>query len=384
MLLRVGNTLMIWKLIVPILAIIMLMISSFHMGNFTAQGFAPMGVQGTISTIATSGIVFSYLGFRQAIELSGEAKNPQRDVPIAIVGSVLIAGIIFVLLEVAFIGALNPTDLAHGWAKVTFTGASGPFAGLATILGLSWLAGLLYIDAVVSPAGTGLVYGGTTARVVYATGKDGLSLPWFAKLNSKGAPSVGLWITWIVGLLFFLPFPSWQKIVTFISSASVLAYGVGPVCLLTLRRTLPLDTHPRPFTLKGAWLWAPLAFIAANLIIFWSGAGTDNFLFGALAVIFVLYVIAQAVAGHAGDLHWKSAWWLFPYFLGMWAITYMGPATPIGGNGMLTFDEGMGLIVILSFIIIGLAVSTGLPEPEQARAALLVGEPELTGSDVPD
>ena len=383
MLLRVGNTMMIWKLIVPILAIIMLLVSSFHSGNFSSQGFAPMGVQGTISTIATSGIVFSYLGFRQAIELSGEAKNPQRDVPIAIVGSVLNAGIIFVLLEVAFIGALNPTDIAKGWAKVTFTGASGPFAGLATILGLSWLAALLYIDAVVSPAGTGLVYGGTTARVVYATGKDGLSLPWFAKLNAKGAPSVGLWVTFIVGLLFFLPFPSWQKIVTFISSASVLAYGVGPVCLLTLRRTLPLDAHPRPFTLKGAWLWAPLAFIAANLIIFWSGAGTDNFLFGALAVIFVLYAIAQAVAGRAGQLHWKSAWWLFPYFLGMWAITYMGPATPIGGNGTFSFNEGMGLVVILSFIIIGLAVTSGLPEPEEARAALLVGEPELTGSDVP-
>jgi amino acid transporter len=368
-LLRLGNTLMIWKLIIPVLAIVSLMLASFHVGNFTAQGFAPFGAKGTIAAIATSGIVFSYLGFRQAIELSGEATNPQRDVPIAIIGSVLIAGAIFVMLEVALIGAVNPADIAQGWAKLHFTGVSGPFAGLAVILGMSWLAILLYIDAVVSPAGTGLVYGGTTARVVYATGRDGLSTPWFAKLNKNGAPSTGLWITWIVGILFFLPFPSWQKIVTFISSATVLGYGIGPVALMTLRRSLPLGSYPRPFTLKGASLWAPLAFIVANFIIYWSGASTDNFLFGGLAIIFVLFVIGQAIThgGKLGHLQWKGAWWLAPYFFAMWLVTYLGPKDLIGGTGLLTFYQGMVVVVIISIAIMALAVASGLPEPEEAR-----------------
>ncbi len=368
-LLRLGNTLMIWKLIIPILTIVALMLASFHAGNFTAQGFAPFGAKGMIAAIATSGIVFSYLGFRQAIELSGEATNPQRDVPIAIIGSVLIAGAIFVLLEVALIGAVNPSDIAQGWAKLHFTGVSGPFAGLAVILGMSWLAILLYIDAVVSPAGTGLVYGGTTARVVYATGRDGLSAPWFARLNKNGAPSTGLWITWIVGILFFLPFPSWQKIVTFISSATVLGYGIGPVALMTLRRSLPLGSYPRPFTLKGASLWAPLAFIVANFIIYWSGAGTDNFLFGGLAIIFVLFVIGQAIThgGKLGHLQWKGAWWLAPYFFAMWLATYLGPKDLIGGTGLLTFYQGMVVVVIISIAIMAIAVASGLPEPEEAR-----------------
>ncbi|MDE1978128.1 MAG: APC family permease, partial [Betaproteobacteria bacterium] len=368
-LLRLGNTLMIWKLIIPILTIVALMLASFHVGNFTAQGFAPFGAKGTIAAIATSGIVFSYLGFRQAIELSGEATNPQRDVPIAIIGSVLIAGAIFVMLEVALIGAVNPSDIAQGWAKLHFTGVSGPFAGLAVILGMSWLAILLYIDAVVSPAGTGLVYGGTTARVVYATGRDGLSTPWFAKLNKNGAPSTGLWITWIVGILFFLPFPSWQKIVTFISSATVLGYGIGPVALMTLRRSMPLGTYPRPFTLKGASLWAPLAFIVANFIIYWSGASTDNFLFGGLAIIFVLFVIGQAIThgGKLSHLQWKGAWWLAPYFFAMWLVTYLGPKDLIGGTGLLTFYQGMVVVVIISIAIMAIAVASGLPEPEEAR-----------------
>jgi len=368
-LLRLGNTLMIWKLVIPILTIVALMLASFHTGNFTAHGFAPFGAKGTIAAIATSGIVFSYLGFRQAIELSGEAKNPQRDVPIAIIGSVLIAGAIFVMLEVALIGAVSPADIAKGWDKLHFTGVSGPFAGLAMLLGMSWLAVLLYIDAVVSPAGTGLVYGGTTARVVYATGKDGLAAPWFAKLNKNGAPSTGLWITWIVGILFFLPFPSWQKIVTFISSATVLGYGIGPVALMTLRRSLPLGSYPRPYTLKGAGLWAPLAFIVSNFIIYWSGAGTDDFLFGGLAVIFVLFVLYQAAThgGKLGHLQWKGAWWLAPYFFAMWLVTYLGPKDLIGGTGLLTFYQGMVVVVIISLGIMALAVASGLPEPEEAR-----------------
>lgn len=368
-LLRLGNTLMIWKLIIPVLTIIALIVASFHASNFTAQGFAPFGVQGTIAAIATSGIVFSYLGFRQAIELSGEAKNPQRDVPIAIIGSVLVAAAIFIGLEVALIGAVNPADIAQGWNKLHFAGASGPFAGLAVLLGMSWLAVLLYIDAVVSPAGTGLVYGGTTARVIYATGRDGLSAPWFAKLNKNGVPSTGLWITWIVGILFFLPFPSWQKIVTFISSATVLGYGIGPVALMTLRRSLPVGAYPRPYTLKGAGLWAPLAFIVSNFIIYWSGAKTDDFLFGGLAVIFVLFVIAQAIThgGKLDHLQWKGAWWLAPYFFAMWLVTDLGPKDLIGGTGMLTFYQGMVVVVIISVGIMALAVASGLPEPDEAR-----------------
>ncbi len=367
--LRIGNTIMVWKLVVPVLTVVVLLAVAFHGSNFTSHGFAPMGFQGVVGAVAASGIVFSYLGFRQSIELSGESSNPQRDLPIAIIGSVVIAAILFVGLEVAFIGAVTPASLAEGWAKLSFTGSAGPFAGLAMLAGLSWLAVLLYIDAVVSPAGTGLIYGGGCSRAIYAAGKEGLAFDALAKLNKKGVPAVGLWITWIVGLLFFLPFPSWQKIVTFISSATVLAYGVGPIALMTLRRTLPPEQYPRPFTLRAAGLIAPLAFIVSNLIIYWSGRSTDDFLFGAIGVIFILYVIAQAVAGKLGELGWRYAWWLLPYFVGMWAITHFGPHAIVGGTGDIGFYTGMGLVVILSLVILALAVFAG-HDPAEARGIL--------------
>ncbi|MCA1695072.1 MAG: APC family permease, partial [Actinobacteria bacterium] len=64
-----------------------------------------------------------------------------------------------------FIGALNPGNLAQGWANPVGKGDFGPYATLATGLGLGWLAVILYIDAFVSPAGTGLIYVGTSARL---------------------------------------------------------------------------------------------------------------------------------------------------------------------------------------------------------------------------
>src|SRR5207244_1430388 len=100
----------------------------------------------------------------------GETKKLAVAIPLAIVGSVLCCLILYVGLQVAFIGALHPDVLTHGWQNISFSGDVGPFAGLAAGLGLTWLIKLLYIDAVVSPSGAGLIYVTSTARILYAMG----------------------------------------------------------------------------------------------------------------------------------------------------------------------------------------------------------------------
>src|SRR5207248_2007162 len=85
---------------------------------------------------------------------------------INVIGAMVIAIVLYVALQLAFILALDPSSLAHGWGSVTFVGNGarfGPFAGLATGLGLGWLAVLIYSDAIVSPGGTGLLYTGASA-----------------------------------------------------------------------------------------------------------------------------------------------------------------------------------------------------------------------------
>ena len=381
--LTVNSALTWWKLAVPALTVIVLIIAGFHPGNFSAHGFAPHGTAGVFSAVATSGVIFAYLGFRQAVELAGESSNPRRNLPIAIVGSVAIALVLYVGLQVAFIGALRPSDLAKGWDALTFAGASGPFAGLATIVGATWLAILLYIDSVVSPAGTGIIYFTTTSRVVYATGQEGLlGGQTFAKLSKVGVPIGGLIMTLIVGVFFMFPFPSWQKIIGFISSASVLSYGTGPIVLLTLRKTMPVEQYKRPYQLPGGTLVSTLAFIISNFIVFWSGASTDNFLFGIILLFTIVYVGYEATMGEGlGNLHWRGAWWLAPYFFGLWLITYLGPKNLTGGTGTFSNLVASIILIVFSLIVIQVAVNYGSPDPEEAKATILAGEPEIFGAD---
>ena len=172
---RVNNVLVWWKIAIILLVIGAFMASAFHTENFTDYGFMPEGWHGVFTAIATSGIVFSYLGFRQGIELAGETDNPKRNVPIAVIGSVLLTALIYILLQVAFIAALPHSTLADSgsWAKLSFEGDFGPLAAIATLLGLGWLSVLLYADAIISPGDTGLIYTTVTSRISYAMARNG-------------------------------------------------------------------------------------------------------------------------------------------------------------------------------------------------------------------
>src|SRR5262249_5758234 len=93
-----------WKLGGVVLVIVACLVTAFHGSNFHSHGgFAPYGVSGIFEAIATGGIVFSFLGFRQGIELAGESDNPRRNVPISVIGSVLLAAGLYVALQIAFI-----------------------------------------------------------------------------------------------------------------------------------------------------------------------------------------------------------------------------------------------------------------------------------------
>ncbi|MGC1520325.1 MAG: APC family permease, partial [Steroidobacteraceae bacterium] len=144
-----------FKLIVPAATAVALMCTGFHWENFHVgiHGGPHVGnVAAILTAVATSGIVFSYNGFQSPVNLAGEARNPGRSVPFAIFGSIALSTVVYLLLQVAFLGAVSPDHLHEGWGGLEY---SSPFAQLALALNLNWLALLLYADAFVSPSGTG-------------------------------------------------------------------------------------------------------------------------------------------------------------------------------------------------------------------------------------
>jgi amino acid transporter len=343
-----------WKLGIISLVVVAFFVTAFHGSNFTSLGFRPEGWHGVFTAIATSGIVFSYLGFRQGIELAGETDNPRRNVPIAVVGSVILTGIIYILLQTAFIGSLDPSILSKSgsWGNLNFTNDFGPLAALATILGLGWLAVLLYIDAIVSPGDTGLIYTTITSRISYAMGRNGNAPKALSKTTTRGVPLVSLIVTFIVGLIIFLPFPSWQQLVGFITSATVLSFGSGPLVLAAMRRQLP--DQERPFRLPGGHTIPFLAFWSSNLIVFWSGWDIVWKLMVSVLLGLALLVVFEVTGKDRPAMEWRAgASWLLPWLGGLTIVSWLGSYG--GGKGVIGF--GIGILVMLAFSAIIYAIA---------------------------
>ncbi|WP_308389442.1 APC family permease [Acidithiobacillus sp. AMEEHan] len=371
--LNVSRALMVVKLIIPLLTIVLFLSFAFHPENLhVAADHHATYMQGMFSSIATTGIVFSYLGFRQAVELGGEAKRPQVSVPVGVIFSVVTAIIIYVALQYAFLLGVDPKYVAQkGWENISFPGINGPFAAIAGMIGLGWLGYLLYADALVSPAGTAMMYTTTSSRITMAIGELYPKKPTgnLRTINKTGTPFIAVLAVVAVGLLFLIPFPSWQKMTTYVASVTSLSYGLGPVVLLQMRRAAP-DVH-RPFRLWGASIIAPFAFIAANLIIFWSGVQTLDFLFGMLLLFLLLAIAWFYITKRNRELSfgWKYGWWLVPYFGGMWVLTKLGPSSAVGGIGWISFYWDMAFVALYSLFILWLALRCAVPH-EESRAYL--------------
>ena len=347
-----------WKLIIPIATIVVLMVCSFHPQNMVAH-IHSTPVSGVFTAVATAGIVFSFFGFQQAIALAGETRNPSRNVPIALISSVLIGMLIYVGLQISFITALKPQDVSTGWGNLHFAGMFGPLAAIAVAVGAFWWAVLLYVDALISPLGTAFIYVTASPRIIMAAGEMGNAPRHVTNLSRQGVPWVGLIVTYVVGVLFFFPFPSWQKLVSAVSLTAVLSFSIGPIILLRLRASLP--QADRPFRLRAAGILSPIAFIVSNWIIYWTGYGIAKWMFGAVFVYIVAYLSWCFVVRRRtlATLGWRHAWWILPYLAGMWLVSYLGPTGVMGGTGAFGFFTGMWIIAGFSLVVLWVAYWAG-------------------------
>jgi amino acid transporter len=365
----VNTVLVWWKLAIITVVVIAFLLTQFHGSNFSSQGFAPNGAEGVFTAIATSGIVFSYLGFRQGIELAGETSNPRKYVPIAVIGSVVLTGLIYIALQVAFIGALNPKDFANGWDSLSFTNDFGPLAAVSSALGLGWLAALLYADAIISPADTGLIYTTVTSRVSYAMGRNGNAPDQLATTNRNGVPVVGLVVAFVMGLIVFLPFPSWQQLVGFITSATVLSFAAGPLVVAALRRTAP--GLERPFRVPGGDVIPLLAFVSSNLIVIWAGWTVNWKLFLTVLLGLLLLGVQETVRKRNPPLEFRAGLWMVVWLGGLAVLSFF--AGDLDDQARMGFWTGVLLTAIFSVAIYYFAVGSRLPEATMREHMETVG-----------
>jgi len=378
---RVNSTITWWKVAIPILTIIIFFFH-FHPGNFTAGpgGFFPVSVKTMFGTIPAVGIVFSYLGFEQADQLAGEIKDPQRNLPRAVIIACCLGTAIYILCAVVLMGAVPPSELTHGFIGISSTNpiAIYPFAAVAGLAGLGFWATILHIDAFVSPFGTGMIYQTATSRVGYGLARNRYFPQIFQWTDRNGVPWFSLIMAFAFGLVFLLPFPSWKSLVGLVTSASVLMYAGAPLSLSAFRNRLP--DASRPYRMPASWFIAPLGSLICSFLIYWSGFETVWKLGICLVIGYVLIGVSMAFDPQRPPLDWKSAQWMPFYLVGMGVISWQGQYGP-DNTFRIPFGLDFVVVAVFTLAIYYWAVAVSLPREEMLR---LVSLQSARMSDVPD
>jgi amino acid transporter len=382
---RVNAGITWWKVAIPLLTIIIFFFK-FHAGNFNpgGGGFMPFGIKAVFGAIPGAGIVFSYLGFEQADQLAGEIKNPQKNLPRAIIIAILLGTVIYCLAQIVLIGATPASLLTHGFQGIP-TGNPVlvyPFAAVAGLagLGIFWVT-VLHIDAFVSPFGTGLIYQTSTSRIGYGLARNRYYPQAFQWVDRNGVPWFSLIMAFVFGIFFLLPFPSWQALVGLVTGASVLMYAGAPLSLGAFRRQVP--DAPRPYRVPFAVVISPLGFIIANMIIYWSGFNVVWKLGVCIAIGYILIGISMYFDKERPPLDWRSARWLPPYLIGMGFISWFGQfgtGAPPVNNGRLPFWWDMLTVAVFSLVIYYWALHDRLPKQEME---VLVAKQSVRMGDAP-
>jgi basic amino acid/polyamine antiporter, APA family len=206
--------------------------------NFSTKNFTPFFSHGTGSvTTAAAIIFFAYIGFDAVSTGSEEARNPSRDLPLAIIGSLVICTIFYILVAVGALAVADPKTLEKSDAPLATALNEGA--------GISWAAWLLALGALVAITSVVLVvmYGQT--RIFFAMCRDGLLPEGMAKINPRyGTPArltIGLGIL-IAILAAFVPL---GKIIELVNIGTLFAFVLVNIGVIVLRRTRP--DMPRPY-----------------------------------------------------------------------------------------------------------------------------------------
>ncbi|WP_405007343.1 APC family permease [Kitasatospora purpeofusca] len=338
---KTNTAITVFKVVVPTLTAGALLLAHFDTAHFTDHGgFAPNGWSAVFTAVAVSGIVWAFNGFQSPLNLAGEARDPGKSLPKAVIGSILIALVIYVVLQIAFLGAVPTADLANGWGGLGYT---SPLADLAIAWGLNWLALLLYADAFVSPSGTGMIYAATTSRMIHGVQENGHLPKLFGRVDPKtGIPRPALVLNLVVAFCFLAVFRGWGSLAEIVSVATVISYITGPVAVMALRRLAP--ELPRPVRLRAMPVIAPIAMIFGSLVLYWARwplTGKVILLMAAGLPIWAWYELRKPFAELKP--HLKAGAWMVAYLFVMAGVSWAG-STDFGGEGYL--PEGWDLLVV--------------------------------------
>jgi amino acid transporter len=340
------------KLVIPILTIIVLFYEGLHNQNFgnNMQTFMPFGVKSILMSVVTCGVVMSFNGFQSPLNFSEEISNPKRMLPIAIVSSILITFIIYVLLQIVFVGSLTPDMLAQGWANINLR---SPYVDILLLLNLQLMVVGVYASSVVSPSATGALFIASSSRILFSLSHEKHLPAFLSQLNPiYYNPRKAIVISTLVGCIFLFLFKGWYELVAVISVIHLFSYLPAPIIVIANRiKNKSILTKKDQFIMPLAKFFAPVLLFILSLLLFsaeWPLAG-EMLILVLPGLLFYTYYEYKNYRGKGFLKALRGASWLVFYIIGISLIAYMGNNPHHVGQQLSTTGSAICLLILTLF-----------------------------------
>ena len=221
---RANNVMVVIKLLAILLFIFG---AAKYVSIDNLRPFAPHGAQGVLTGAAV--VFFAYIGFDSVSTAAEETKNPQRNMPIGIIGTLLVCMVLYVGVAIVLTGIVPYQQIDP----------RAPVASALKALGLSWLEFWVTLGALMGMVSSLLVYQLGQARIWFAMSRDGLLPKIFSKVHPRyQTPHVS---TWIAGLVVGLTAAVWDidELAELANIGTLFAFTLVCAAVMVLRRTRP-------------------------------------------------------------------------------------------------------------------------------------------------
>jgi APA family basic amino acid/polyamine antiporter len=247
---RVNNAMVFLKLAVLALFV---GVGIFYIDPRNWHPFAPNGWKGIHQGAAI--VFFAYIGFDAVSTAAEETKDPQKNMPIGILGSLAICTVIYVIVGAVATGLVPYTQLQ----------GADPLAKAFEVAGITWGQAIISLGATISMTAVLLVFQLGQPRIFFSMSRDGLLPPWFRKVHPRyRTPHV---TTIATGVVVGIASTLLGKDETYDLTNIGTLFAFMIVCLGVLALRIKEPDRPRPFRVKWAWAVAPLGALACVYVM---------------------------------------------------------------------------------------------------------------------
>ena len=262
-----------------VILIIFIVSGLFYFKASDFSNFAPHGFTGIMEGSAL--IFFAFTGFSRITTVGDEVKNPEKNIPKAIIISIIISSALYAVVAVVAIGLISSSSLAS---------ASAPLSAAIKVLHNPYLIVIIAIGGITATAGVVLTGILGTSRVLYAMGRDREIPEHFGKIDKFGTPIYSILLSMAISLLFVY-FVGFSTIIEASNVSVLIAYAIIDLSAIILWKKVKNDNPVHLREQKYFFVIPLLGIITIFITISYLGLHAIEISLSVLIIVSIIYVI---------------------------------------------------------------------------------------------